>query len=140
MQLQNEQSNVEKNVSSFLEKYGGEGFLELYFTNLLFEMVKDNIHSRSDSIKNSPGLQYYFDKNGKYESATKLKEFDKKLKDECMKKSKKIVSLIKKRELVSKFGIDLNTITQSLSDDVNNQIKAIFKEVLGIEWGGEVEK
>jgi len=140
MQLQNNQDMIRKNLHDFLEKYGKEGFLKLYFTNLLFEMVKDEIHTRSDSVKNSPGLQYYFNKEGNYENASKLEEFNKRLKNECMKKSELIVSLVEKKNMISKFGVDLNKITEVLSNEIEKQMKDIFKEVFDVKWGEEVEK
>jgi len=138
MQLRKDIETIQKNISDFISKYGQEGFLELYFTNLLYEMVKDNIRSKTDKVKNSPGLQYYFDKNGNFESTSKLKEFDVKLKSECNKKSKKIVELIQKKNLISKFGVDINKITASLSEEMDEHIKKIFKEVVGVEWGEKV--
>ena len=105
MQLRKDIEKIQNNVNDFINKYGQEGFLELYFTNLLYEMVKDNIRSKTDSVKNSPGMQYYFDKNGNFEKTSKLKEFDIKLKTECNKKSKQIIELIKKRKETDKIDI-----------------------------------
>jgi len=138
MQLKKDIEEIQKNINDFINKYGQEGFLELYFTNLLYEMVKDNIRSKTDKVKNSPGLQYYFDKNGNFESTSKLKQFDIKLKNECSKKSKIIVELIKKKNLMSEFGVDINKITTSRSVEMDKHVKDIFKEVLGVEWGEKI--
>jgi len=139
MQLEKDIESIQKNISDFIEKYGQEGFLELYFTNLLYEMVKDNIRSKTEKVKDSPGLQYYFDKNGNFEKSSRLKEFNEKLRIECNKKSKQIVELIEKKKLISKFGIDFDKITASLSKEMDDQIKDIFKKVVGVEWGEKVD-
>lgn len=139
MQLEKDIESIQKNINEFIEKYGQEGFLELYFTNLLYEMVKDNIRSKTEKVKDSPGLQYYFDKNGNFEKSSRLKEFNEKLRIECNKKSKQIVELIEKKKLISKFGIDFDKITASLSKEMDDQIKDIFKKVVGVEWGEKVD-
>lgn len=140
MLLKKDTDEIQHNLKEFINKYGEEGFLELYFTNFLFEIVKDNIRSKAGSISKSPGLQYFFNKEGEFESTTKLKEFDIRLKKECNKKSKEIVNLIKQRELLSKFGVDINKITTSLSVEMDKQIKDIFKKVIGVEWGKKADE
>ena len=71
---------------------------------------------------------------------TILKEFDIKLKMECNKKAKQIVKLINDKGLISKFGIDIDSITSKLSNEMDNQIKEIFKKVVRVEWGEKVEE
>jgi hypothetical protein len=140
MLLEKDIESIQNNIHQFIEKYGQEGFLELYFTNLIYEMVKDNIRSKTKKIENSPGMQYYFDKNGDVEKSSKLKEFDEKLKIECNKKAKQIVELIIKEDLISKFGIDFDEISASLAKEMDEHIKDIFKKVIGVEWGEKVAK
>ena len=138
MQLQDNFDSIHNNIHSFIEKHGKEGFLKLFFANLLYEMVKDEIHTKSDSYKDSPGIRYYFNEKGEYESTSKLEEFNKKLKNECMKKSDLIVDIAKKNGLISRFGMDLDKINESLASEIEKQIKDIFTEVFKVKWGEEV--
>ena len=46
MLLKKDTHKIQHNVNEFVNKCGTEEFLELYFTNFLFEVVKDNIRSK----------------------------------------------------------------------------------------------
>ena len=55
---------AEQNIKEFLEKYGKEGFLELFFTNYLYELSEYYLHSKGKKGEDA-GLLFYVDFRGR---------------------------------------------------------------------------
>jgi hypothetical protein len=125
---------AEKNISAFIEKYGEKGFLELYFTNYLFELLMAYIRSHSDKIDYDSGYQYHFGKGGRLVSPMQEKQFRHDLKKECAKKGKAIVSQLEERGILSKFGTDVTAITREATELVNKALKDTFESVFKTRW------
>lgn len=62
---------ADKNLQDFLEKHGSEGFLKLFFTNYLVNLVSYYIQTRGKTKDEDPGYLFHFDITGKPHSQEK---------------------------------------------------------------------
>jgi len=127
-------TEAEKNIVEFFDKQRTEGFLRLYFTNYLFEIVMQFLRSGEEEKDFDSAYAYHF-VEGKLVSPEDEKKFKVELRRECRHKAGLIVSRIQERELIEKFGLDLDSITKQMTETVNEALKAILEEVFATHWG-----
>ena len=78
--------NSEDKLEEFLNKYGPEGFLQLFFTNYLYELVQHFLHSKGKGDNDTSSLYYLYQE--REISAEKIEQFEKQLKKACSKRAK----------------------------------------------------
>lgn len=96
-------NNVDENVKEFFARYGEEGFLQLFLTNYLYELLQYFLHSKM-SGEDDLSLLYYLPYEKKTYSLEETKEFENKLRKECKNSAKKIVKELAKLNLIAKIG------------------------------------
>jgi hypothetical protein len=129
-----DKDRAEANITAFIDKYGETGFLELYFTNYLLELLMAYLRSHSKIRELDGGYQYHF--GGRDIAVTPQEEqrFRSDLKSACAKKAKVIVAQLKERGLLSKFGLDLASITDKATDAVSHSVREVFEAVFQAKW------
>ena len=81
--MNNNFKDAEKNLENFLKKYGMEGFLKLFYTNYLFDLVTYYIQSQDNVRERNPSYLYHFDIKGNPFPPTKIDDFNRRLKTVC---------------------------------------------------------
>lgn len=99
-------SNEEKNVKEFMEKYGKEGFLKLFLTNYLYELVMYYIHSSSTKEDEDTGFRFYVNALNKSYSIKEIDQFKKDIRAECSKKADVIIAEIKELGILEELSKD----------------------------------
>jgi len=127
--------NASQNVTAFIAKYGEKGFLTIYFSNYLYELILSYLRAHSDTASKDSGYAFHFAKAGQLRTTQEDEEFRRALRVECDKKSSQIVAALDKRKLVEKFSEDLDVITAEMTEEVDSALKEIFEGVLKAEWG-----
>lgn len=103
-------TDAESNIQEFLKKHGREGFLELFLTNYLFELVMYYLHSEKN-----PGAQvledtsYTFYAGGREQvyPPEQIEKFKRDLRAECRKKATLIIETLRKMQLLERLTEDV---------------------------------
>lgn len=105
---------AEKNIKEFMERYGVEGFIKLYFSKYLFKLIKAELKSKLGSdISKDPGTIFYYSGN-KIEKRSDIEKYEDNIYGECKKRAAGIVKELKDD---SKF----NDLFQGNFDRLNDQ-------------------
>jgi hypothetical protein len=126
--------DASQKVASFMAKYGEKGFLTLYFSNYLFELVMSYVRSESDAKSKDSAYQFHLNKNDRPRSVKQDEEFRQALRIECDKKASKIVANLEKRGLLPRFSEDIDRITAETKQEVDSALKETFEKVLKAKW------
>jgi len=125
--------DYEKNIKEFMNKYGTEGFLELYFTKFLVKALKFQMKStlgEGNKLKKDPGVAFYLH-DKKIGNIEDIKNFEKEIEGICNKIAKRIIKelredknfkdlfegkieKIKDEKLEKKFRKELHKIIEEL--------------------------
>jgi len=120
---------ADKNLQDFLEKHGSEGFLKLFFTNYLVDLVNYYIQTRGKNKDDDPSYLFHFDISGKPHSQEKNEKFRLGLHKVCSEYSNTIVDALKQsynlEELASK---PVDPETRVLLDNAFEKIIKNFEE------------
>lgn len=131
-------TDAQRHVDEFLARYGEEGTLVLYFTNLLVEIARgEYLNTLSPRIASSPGISEHADKDGRLGSPELLNRREEELRKACERKAVEIVHKIRAQGYLTKFDRE-PLQDEAVLREVNSKMKAVFKEVFGAEWGSEV--
>lgn len=76
----------QKNIREFIETHGSEGFFVLYFRQLFYRYVKQELKSSADEI-DGVGQQLYFDEEGD----ELLRTYREELLEQCEKRARELV-------------------------------------------------
>jgi len=97
--------DAERNLNEFLQMHGRKGFLKLFVTNYLFELVMYYLHSEKSepAVQEDTGYRFYVDGKDRVYPAQKIDTFKKELKIECGKKAETIVAFIKEKGLLERL-------------------------------------
>jgi hypothetical protein len=118
----------EENIKKFMQKYGREGFLGLYFENYLFELVEYYLHSKGKEGEDS-GYLYYVDfSSGRVRTPQEIERFRIDLRKACTEQSTPIVLKIKEIGLVELLGKD-PSIDPKAAREIAELIDEILKEL-----------
>lgn len=79
-----------ENVREFIEEHGSEGFFVLYFRQLFYRFVKQELKSATDDIE-SVGEQLYFSDSGD----TLLEQYREQLLATCEERARELVTELK---------------------------------------------
>jgi hypothetical protein len=126
--------DASQKVASFMAKYGEKGFLTLYLSNYLFELVISYVRSQSEAESKDSAYQFHLNKNDRPRSVKQDEEFRQALRIECDKKASKIVANLEKRGLLPRFSEDIDRITAETNEEVHSALKEIFEKVLKAKW------
>ena len=121
--------NAEENLQNFLENCGIEGFLKLFYTNYLFDLITYYIQTKASVKENNPSYLYHFNSKGNPFSSTQVDDFNKRLKIVCSKHAQKITtSLQSQTNLVDLVTKPLDVNSKELLDDAFKKIIQEFDE------------
>jgi len=95
-------NKVDENVKEFLNRYGKEGFLQLFLTNYLYELIQYFLHSKMRG-EDDLSLSYYTTHQKKLYSSEEIKSFEDKLRKECNIGAKRVVEELKRTNLIDKI-------------------------------------
>lgn len=127
--MNNNFKDAEKNLENFLEKYGIEGFLELFYTHYLFDLVTYYIQSNDGTRDKNPRYLYHFDIKGNLFPPTKIDDFNRRLKTVCSEHALKIVTSLKDQtNLADLVTSPLDVNSRKLLDDALKKIAGKFDE------------
>jgi hypothetical protein len=121
---------AEQNVNEFIKKHGKEGFLKLFFTNYLHELVQYYLHSRGKKGEDT-GLLFYVNFRGRAYSPQELDHFRNDLRRACGEKATQIVQKIKELGILERLGEDPLAdpkISRILADSLDEIIKELARE------------
>ena len=104
--------DAEDNLQKFLEKHGTDGFLKLFYTNYLFDLITYYIQTKGKTKEDDPSYLYHFNTKGKPFSPEEIDNFNEKLQKTCSEYATKIIDSLKTQtnldELVTK-PLDVNS-------------------------------
>lgn len=98
--------NADRNLKEFLDKYGEEGFLKLFFINYLFELVTYYLHNRSENAGDDPSYLMHVNDKGEPRSNLEVEKFNESLRKQCKARAETIVSRLKETGSLSNFISD----------------------------------
>ncbi len=125
---------VEKRINEFFESYGTEGFLRLYFTNYLFELVLHYIRTEdAENIEFDSSYRYHFHEDGLV-TPEKEEEFRRDIRRECAKKADDIVRILKRRKLIDK--IPLSFSDERVAKLIQTSLEKILQKISIAKRGG----
>lgn len=120
-------TNADKNLKEFLEKYGEEGFLKLFITNYLFELVNYFLHSKGED-KNDPSYLMHVNYKGVPYGPQEIDKFNAAIKQECSKRANLIVEELKKTGSLKKFMSE-PTADPEVASLLEKAFQSIVKEL-----------
>jgi hypothetical protein len=118
--------NYDKNLKDFMEKYGVEGFLKIYFKNFLFKALRFQMRSSlgdSSDLKKDPGIAFYI-KDNKICKISDVDKFEKDLQEICFNLAEKIIKKLKQSK---KFEDLFSGNIEKIND---NELEKIFLKEL----------
>ena len=122
----NDNFNVaEQNLHNFLEKYGIDGFLKLFFTHYLFDLVTYYIQTQAMVKDENPSYLYHFNIKGKPFSVTQIDDFNRRLKIVCSEYALKIVTSLKTQTNLT------DLVNKPLDDNSKKLLDDAFREIIG---------
>jgi len=98
-------SDADKNMKEFIEKYGEEGFLKLFITNYLFELVNYFLNTTAKDEKDPSYLMHVNYKGIPY-THEEIDKFNSAIKQECAKLATIIVDKLKTMDALKNFVIE----------------------------------
>ncbi len=126
-----DEEKFERNIEDFIDKHGFDGFLTLYFSKYLLNIIKNEIKSKSQGkgISNDPGVIFYF-KGEKVENFSELDDYEDMIYEECRKKAREMVSNLKDdEEFKSLFEGDLEKLDDpKLKDRFKKRMHDLFEK------------
>jgi hypothetical protein len=125
---------AESNIQKFMNRYGIEGFLKLYFAKYLLKLLKSELKSKMGSeISIDPGVIFHY-KGQQIEKLCDIHEYEGQLFEECKKKADEIITQFKKDK---KFNDLFKGNLEKLNDPLLEKcFEKKLHEILE-EWKGE---
>lgn len=118
--------DADRNLKEFMDRYGPEGFLILYFTNYLFELTMHFLHSKGEGDKDTSQLYYTY--REKVYSPAEIESFEKELKSECAKRARTIVDSLKEHNLLDKLTVE-SLKSPRISALLQENLESILEEI-----------
>jgi len=115
---------ADQNLVQFIEKSGKEGYVHLFTTNYLYELIQYYLHSRGTGEQNTSLFFYYSQSQKRTFSPDEIKKFKENLRLECSKRAKQIVDNLQQ----SNFSFEL--IDPTLNPRVGEMLTESIKHVL----------
>ena len=122
-----QKDDAEQNLKQFLAKYGREGFLKLFLTNYLFEMLLFYLHSKPRKERDDTSYSLYVNPKGQTYSNEQIDSFKSRLRKECANRAESIVKTSKELGLLERLGED-PTKDPEISELLQQAFDSIIKE------------
>lgn len=121
-------SKKEKNIKEFMEKYGVEGFIKIYFSKYLLKLIKSELKSKlGPDLSKDPATIFYY-KDNKIEKLSDIEKYEDEIYDECKKKSDEIISELKNN---SRFNDLFSGNFEGLNDKkIQNRFEKELHEIM----------
>lgn len=119
-------NEAENKLREFIDRYGIEGFLTLFFTNYLYELVLHFLHSKGKGESDTSRLYYTY--QGKVYTPEEIEKFEKELKYECSKRARTIVNSLKELGLLKKLTdkpLEDPEVTKLLEENLESILREI---------------
>lgn len=120
--------DVEHNLKEFLQKYGREGFIKLFLTNYLQELVLLYLHSRPRKESDDTSSLIYVNFRGRNYTSAQIDDFKKRLRQECATRAEQIVGRIRNSGLLERLSEDPSKDPQ-VSQELEAAFRSIIKEI-----------
>lgn len=120
--------SAENNIKEFLDKHGREGFLQLFLTNYLFELIMFYLHSEknpSAQIREDTSYVFYGGGRERAYSSEQIEEFKRDLRAECKKKAEGIVEKLKEMKILGRLTDDVMK-----EPEVTKLVQKAFKSII----------
>jgi hypothetical protein len=86
---------AERNIKAFMDKYGVEGFIKLYFSKYLFKIIKSELKSKlGPDLSKDPATIFYY-KDNKIEKLSDIEKYEDEIFEECKKRAGEIINELK---------------------------------------------
>lgn len=122
----NSPKDAENNLKEFIDHHGVEGFLTLFFTNYLNELVLHFLHSKGKGDSDTSRLYYAY--RDKTYTPKEIERFEDDIKLECSKRAKAIVGSLKKANLLEKLT-DKPLEDPKVMELLHENLESILKDV-----------
>jgi len=119
----------EKNLKQFMEKFGQDGFLQVYFSKYLYEIADYYLHSTSPNVESDTGYWYYFAVKEKLFSPQQLDDFRTNLRSQCTIRSKPLVDRLKQIGLLQKLLKD-PSLNPETTHELANELEQVLLELV----------
>lgn len=118
-------SDAEKNIKGFVEKYGTEGFMRVFLSNYLFELILYQLRSEDTTQSYNSALKFHM-KGKDIASLKDTEAYQDEIKKICAKKAGYIIERLKKEGIVESWEkIQFND--PRISEIIQDSLKEIFK-------------
>lgn len=121
-------SEADRNFREFFDRHGKEGFLQLFLTNYLFELVQYFLHSELKG-KDDTSITYYINFRGRLYRPEEIDQFEADLKEECRRRAQTVVKQLKELGIAEQIARD-PLMHPKVSELVVQQLENILKEVV----------
>lgn len=120
--------DAEHNLNEFLQRYGREGFLKLFLTNYLQELVLLYIHSRPRKESDDTSSLIYVNFRGRNYTTAQVDDFKKQLRQECAARAEQIVGRARNSGLLERLTED-PLMDPQVSQELETAFRSIIKEI-----------
>lgn len=121
-------SEADRNLKEFYSRHGAEGFLQLFLTNYLFELVQYFLHSEMKG-EDDTSITYYINYRGRLYRSKDIDEFEADLKKECGRRAQAIVRRLKEMKIAEQIMRE-PLMHPKVTELVVQQLETILKEIV----------
>lgn len=114
-----------ENVDKFVSKYGKSGFIKLYLTNFLYDLVL--YYLQADFHDKEKDSEYFFHYNVAKKRAftpTEIDKFKDNLRRSCAKKAESIVEYLERQKILDK--IEIGSIDDTLANIIEDALRSLI--------------
>lgn len=117
--------DAENNLNEFLKRYGRDGFLKLFLTNYLQELVLLYLHSRPRKESDDTSSLLYVNFRGQSYTNSQIDDFKKRLRQECATRAEQIVDTVTTSGLLDRLAED-----PSENPQVSQELEVAFRSII----------
>jgi len=117
--------DAENNLDAFLQKHGREGFLKLFLTNYLQELVLLYLHSRPRKESDDTSSLFYVNFRGQSYTTSQIDEFKRRLRGECATRAQHIVDNVKDSGFLERLAED-----PARNPQVPKELEVAFRSII----------
>lgn len=125
--MASEKRKMEKNITEFLERHGQEGFLKLFLTNYLYDLVMYYLHSSGRDREEDTSYHFYFGADDRVYSAEEIDRLREAVRKECSRRASLIVSEMKRRKILDKAIRSPKQMSPELFKLVQDALKGMLR-------------
>ena len=121
------QQLIDENFEKFLEKFGKDGFVQLFFTNYLYELLLYYLHSKGQGENDTSYSFYYNYSQKRTYTPEEIDEFKSNLRKECSKKAESIIDELKALNLT--FDFTDPSENSKVAEIIGSAVKKILTQI-----------